>query len=164
MLMFVRTSLWMRLRDKCECRKMSTARLKILQNQICYKISLSCLSHSLNRLNFPGSWRIWRYRSIIICQWIKRLLDRKFERKESVSQRANSLTFILSHYYNISKTETTRNSTRTKLYWLIGRKSQLSLGNKSLLYKSILKSIYTYGIQLWDTALNSNIESLQKFQ
>jgi hypothetical protein len=34
------------------------------------------------------------------------------------------------------------------MYWLLGRKSQLSLGNKLLLYKSILKPIWTYGNQL----------------
>jgi hypothetical protein len=51
-----------------------------------------------------------------------------------------------------------------KLYWLIGRKSQLSLENKILLYKAILKPIWTYGIQLWGTASHSNIEIIQRFQ
>ncbi|CAG5024961.1 unnamed protein product [Parnassius apollo] len=51
-----------------------------------------------------------------------------------------------------------------KLYWLIRRKSQLSLENKILLYKAILKLIWTYGIQLWCTASHSNIEILQRFQ
>lgn len=51
-----------------------------------------------------------------------------------------------------------------KLYWLIGRKSQLSLDNKILLYKAILKPVWTYGIQLWGTASHSNIEILQRFQ
>lgn len=52
----------------------------------------------------------------------------------------------------------------TKMYWLIGRKSQLSLENKLLIYKSILKPVWTYGIQLWGVASNSNIEILQRFQ
>ncbi|CAG4946647.1 unnamed protein product [Parnassius apollo] len=51
-----------------------------------------------------------------------------------------------------------------KLYWLIGRKSQLSLENKILLYKEILKPIWTCGIQLWGTGSHSNIEILQRFQ
>jgi hypothetical protein len=38
--------------------------------------------------------------------------------------------------------------TLTKMYWLLGRKSQLSLSNKLLLYKTILKPIWSYGIQL----------------
>jgi len=33
----------------------------------------------------------------------------------------------------------------SKIYWL-GRNSQLTLKNKILLYKTILKSIWTYGI------------------
>lgn len=52
----------------------------------------------------------------------------------------------------------------TNMYWLIGRKSQLNLENKLLLYKSILKPVWTYGIQLWGVASNSNIEILQRFQ
>lgn len=52
----------------------------------------------------------------------------------------------------------------TKMYWLAGRKSQLSLENKLLLYKMIIKPVWTYGIQLWGTASNSNIEILQRFQ
>jgi hypothetical protein len=41
---------------------------------------------------------------------------------------------------------------------------QLSLSNKLLLYKTILKPIWTYGIQLWGTASTSNIETLERFQ
>jgi hypothetical protein len=48
--------------------------------------------------------------------------------------------------------------------WLLGRKSQLSLSNKLLLYKTILKPIWTYGIQLRSTASTSNIEILERFQ
>lgn len=51
-----------------------------------------------------------------------------------------------------------------KMYWLLGRKSQLSLNNKVLLLKTILKPIWTYGIELWGTASDSNIEILQRFQ
>jgi hypothetical protein len=34
------------------------------------------------------------------------------------------------------------------LYWMIGRNSKLSLNNKLLLYKAILKPVWTYGIHL----------------
>jgi hypothetical protein len=50
------------------------------------------------------------------------------------------------------------------MYWLFGRKSLLSLSNKILLYKTILKPIWTYGIQLWGTASTSNVEILERFQ
>jgi hypothetical protein len=49
------------------------------------------------------------------------------------------------------------------MYWLLGRKSKLSISNKLLIYKTILKPICTYGIQLWVTASTSNIEILQRF-
>jgi hypothetical protein len=50
------------------------------------------------------------------------------------------------------------------MYWLLGRKSQLSLSNKLLPYKIILKPNWTYGIQLWGTASTSNIDILERFQ
>ena len=51
-----------------------------------------------------------------------------------------------------------------KMFWFFNRKSKLSVTNKLLLYHSILKPIWTYGIQLWGTAANSNLEILQRFQ
>jgi len=51
-----------------------------------------------------------------------------------------------------------------KLYWIKGRKSQLSLSKKLLAYKAILKPIWTYGVQLWRSASNSNLEILERFQ
>ena len=50
------------------------------------------------------------------------------------------------------------------MFGFLGRRSQMSLGNKLLLYKAILYSIWTYNIQLWGTGSNSNIEILQYFQ
>jgi hypothetical protein len=54
--------------------------------------------------------------------------------------------------------------TLTKMHWLLGRQSQLSTSNKLLLYKTILKPLWTYGIQLWGTASISNVEILEIFQ
>jgi len=50
------------------------------------------------------------------------------------------------------------------MHWIIGRKSKLSLENKLLIYKTILKPIWTYGFPFWGTASNSYIEILQRFQ
>jgi hypothetical protein len=50
------------------------------------------------------------------------------------------------------------------MYWLIGRKSKLSTSNKLLVYKTILKQIWTYGIQVWGIVSTSNIEILERFQ
>ena len=51
-----------------------------------------------------------------------------------------------------------------QIYWLIGKNSRLSLDCKLLLYSSIIKPIWCYGIQLWGTASASNIEKIQRFQ
>lgn len=51
-----------------------------------------------------------------------------------------------------------------KLHWLMSRRSQLSIDNKLLIYSAIIKPVWTYGIQLWGSASNSNIEILQRFQ
>jgi len=50
------------------------------------------------------------------------------------------------------------------LYWMLKPKSRLSLDCKLLIYKMLLKPIWLYGIQLWGTAANSNINVIQRFQ
>jgi hypothetical protein len=51
-----------------------------------------------------------------------------------------------------------------RMYWIIGRHSQMSIKNKLLLYKTLLRPIWTYGIPLWGMASQSNIAILQRFQ
>jgi hypothetical protein len=46
----------------------------------------------------------------------------------------------------------------------MGRQSELTIENKLLVYKTILKPIWTYGAPLWGSANTSNIEILQRFQ
>jgi hypothetical protein len=61
------------------------------------------------------------------------------------------------------KTETTTNHSHQNI--LVTRTQvKLSTNNKLLLYKAILKQIWTYGIQLWSTASTFNIEMLERFQ
>lgn len=50
------------------------------------------------------------------------------------------------------------------LYWLLGRNSKLSVDNKLLIYNTVLKPVWTYGIQLWGSACTSNINFIQRFQ
>ena len=51
-----------------------------------------------------------------------------------------------------------------KMYWLLGRNSTLSVHNKLLLYKQILMPVWTYGLQLWGCAKQSNVQIIQRFQ
>lgn len=51
-----------------------------------------------------------------------------------------------------------------KMYWLIGRKSELSLHIQLVLCKQILKPVWTYGIQLWGCAKQNNTDVIQRFQ
>lgn len=44
-----------------------------------------------------------------------------------------------------------------ELYWLIRRKSKLSLQKEILLYKTIIVPIWTYDIELWGCASKSSI-------
>jgi hypothetical protein len=48
--------------------------------------------------------------------------------------------------------------------WLLGRKSKLSIKNQLLLYKCIIKPIWTYGIQLRDCTKPSNTQIIQRHQ
>jgi len=49
-------------------------------------------------------------------------------------------------------------------YWLLGRSSPPSAGNRHLLYKSLITPIWIYGIELWDCACKSNTAVIQRCQ
>jgi hypothetical protein len=51
-----------------------------------------------------------------------------------------------------------------KTYWLLGRNSELSIYNKIILHKQAIRSVWSYGIQLWGCASGSNIEVIQRYQ
>ena len=51
-----------------------------------------------------------------------------------------------------------------EIKWLIGRHSPLLLENKIIIYKTFLKPVWTYGIELWGCASNCNIEIIQRYQ
>lgn len=51
-----------------------------------------------------------------------------------------------------------------RMYWLMARNSKLSVDNKLLIYKAILKPVWMYGIQLWGSACNSSISIMQRLQ
>jgi len=51
-----------------------------------------------------------------------------------------------------------------KMYWLMGGRSALSIHNQLMMYKQILKTVWTYGIQLWECTKQSNVDIIQRFQ
>jgi len=51
-----------------------------------------------------------------------------------------------------------------EINWLIGRKSNLSIENKLLVYKAVIKPTWTYGIELWGCAIKSNKAITQREQ
>jgi hypothetical protein len=71
---------------------------------------------------------------------------------------------ILSKKLLYVTTERKQIHLKTKeLNWLIKR-SNLSLENKVLLHKTIIKPIWVYGIELWGCASKSNISIIQRSQ
>lgn len=50
------------------------------------------------------------------------------------------------------------------LHWLLGRNSKLSLDNKLLIYKTTVKPIQLYGIELWGSACDSSVSIIQRVQ
>jgi hypothetical protein len=51
-----------------------------------------------------------------------------------------------------------------QLFWILGRKSPLSMENEVIVYKAVIKPIWTYDIELWGCASNSSIAILQMCQ
>jgi len=51
-----------------------------------------------------------------------------------------------------------------EIYWLVGKHSPLSLEKKLLIYKTVLKPVWTCGIELWVCTSKSNIAVIQRYQ
>jgi hypothetical protein len=51
-----------------------------------------------------------------------------------------------------------------KIYWFLGRNSNLSVHNKLTSYKQVIRPVWSYSIQLWDCASDSNIQVIQRYQ
>ena len=50
------------------------------------------------------------------------------------------------------------------MFWLLTKSSKLPVNKKILIYKAILKPIWTYGIQIWGSAADSNIAIIERLQ
>jgi hypothetical protein len=65
---------------------------------------------------------------------------------------------------HVKKKREELNLKHKKMYWLMRRRSALSIHSKLVPYKQILKSMWTYGLQLWGCTRPSNIAITQRFQ
>ena len=84
--------------------------------------------------------------------------------KETVKYLGVHLDRRLTWKPHIKAKQTQLKAKTKKMYWLLGPRSQLSLENKIRIYKAILKPVWTYAVQLWGTACDSNIQILQRYQ
>jgi hypothetical protein len=98
-----------------------------------------------------SSHHIPQYRNLYILFTVpfskSMYLDRRLTWRKHISTKRKQLDLKLQNLYRI-----------------IGHKSQLSLENTLLVHKVILKPVWTYGIQIWGTASNSNLEILERSQ
>jgi hypothetical protein len=65
---------------------------------------------------------------------------------------------------HVKKKQEELNLKYRKMHWLLDRYSALSVCNKLMLYQQVLKPVWTYGIQLWGCASQSNRNIIQRFQ
>ncbi len=117
-------------------------RIKVNENK-CVHLTFTlnkrtCPMVSLNGISIP------QHRDV---KYLGLYLDRRLTWKKHIEMKRKQIKIKFS-----------------KLYWMVGRNSKLSLDCKLLLYKSIIMPIWTYGIQLWGTTSASNKDLLQRTQ
>lgn len=85
--------------------------------------------------------------------------------------QANEVTYLGIHLdrrltwkNHIQSRRTQAKLKMASLAYLLNHRSSLSLDNKVLIYKSIIKPILIYGIQLWGSACISSILTMQRTQ
>lgn len=81
------------------------------------------------------------------AKYLGMTLDAKLRWKEHVKKKITELNFKYS-----------------KIKWLIGKGSNLSINNKLMVYNQVIKPIWAYGIQIWGCAKDHVIGKIQRFQ
>lgn len=99
------------------------------------------------------------------CNYIPTAVNDKFiPRSDSARYLGMHLDRRLNWKVHVKKKRDELNLKLRNLYWLLGHRSSLSLANKRLIYMSILKPVWTYGLQIWGTAKQSNRLVIQRVQ
>jgi hypothetical protein len=90
---------------------------------------------------------------------------------QTVLPQVESLKYLGLHFdrrlnwkVHITKKRKQTDLKAKEINWLIGRKSNLSLENKLLVYKAVIEPIWTYVIELWGCASKSNTAIMQRAQ
>jgi hypothetical protein len=78
------------------------------------------------------------------AKYLGMILDDKLRWKEHIKKKCDELNIKFR-----------------KMYWLLGRNSELSVHYKLTLYKQVIRPVWSYGIQLWDCASDSIIQVIQ---
>jgi hypothetical protein len=146
----------------------------ILANHADPAQATSNLQHHLNRIQaWIHKWKIKINESKSIqvnftlrreqCPQV-RLNNNNIPQSPSVKYLGIHLDSRLTWKDHATKTRKQTDLKTKELNWLIGSRSNLSLENKVLLYKTIIKPIWVYGIELWGCASESNISTIQRSQ
>ena len=89
---------------------------------------------------------------------------------QTIAPRAETVKYLGLHFdqsltwkEHIGKKKKQLDHKTQEIKWLIGKNSSLSLENKILICKTVLKPVWTYGIELWGCANKSNITIIQRY-
>jgi hypothetical protein len=82
--------------------------------------------------------------------------------KDEVTYLGLTLDSKLNWRQHIIKKRKQMDQKIKELNWLIGKTSYLSFDNKLLIYKTVIKPIWTYSIELWGCASKTNIAIIQR--
>jgi hypothetical protein len=90
--------------------------------------------------------------------------DIQIPRNTEIKYLGMTIDKKLTWNQHIAKKRKQVNITIKQLNWILGRKSNLAIENKLLIYEIITIPIWTYGLELWGCASKSSISIMQTSQ
>jgi hypothetical protein len=90
--------------------------------------------------------------------------DIQIPRKTEIKYLGMTIDSKLTWKQHIAKKRKQVNITTKQLNWLLGRKSNLAIENKLIIYNIIIIPIWTYSLELWGCASKSNISIIKRSQ